>query len=240
MGAGENSINAGKDPLIVWRFGSMGDYHSAPAPLLGRFGPARMTSVRRPRNGIFDFLAPAYDLFARGYGLSRALEALEPLAGRLLLDLGGGTGRLAALAEARGARAAVADASTGMLARAAGKGLPSLRARAERLPLADATLDRVAVVDAFHHMEDLPAIAREIARVLRPGGRAVLFEPDPGRFAGRWVARFERWAGMDSLILPGRELAALFAAAGLVTRVERAPFHLLLVATRPPPDGHSA
>ncbi len=55
--------------------------------------------VRRPRNGIFELLAPIYDQFARGYGLSRALDALEPLAGRLLLDLGGGTGRLAASVE---------------------------------------------------------------------------------------------------------------------------------------------
>lgn len=195
--------------------------------------------MRRPRNGIFELLAPLYDQFARGYGLSRALDALEPLAGRLLLDLGGGTGRLAALAGARGARTAVADPSAGMLARAAGKGLPSLRARAERLPLADAVLDRVAVVDAFHHMEELPAIAGEIARVLRPGGKAVLFEPDPERFAGRWVARFERWARMDSLILPGRDLAALFTAAGLAASVERAPFHLLLVATRPLPESPS-
>ncbi|MCU0253693.1 MAG: class I SAM-dependent methyltransferase [Acidobacteria bacterium] len=190
--------------------------------------------MRRPRNGIFDRLAPIYDLFARGYGLSRAVAALEPLDGGALLDLGGGTGRLASQAVERGARAAVADASGAMLARARRKGLPTLRARAERLPLADASLDRVAVVDAFHHMEDLAVVAREIARVLRPGGRAVLFEPDPERFAGRWVARFEHWSGMGSLILPGRELADLFSGAGLATRVERAPFHLLVVAIRPP------
>jgi demethylmenaquinone methyltransferase/2-methoxy-6-polyprenyl-1,4-benzoquinol methylase len=191
--------------------------------------------VRRPRNGIFDLLAPVYDLFARGYGLSRALEALEPLAGLRLLDLGGGTGRLAARGAARGARAAVADASAGMLARAAAKGLPAVRARGERLPLRDGTVDRVAVVDAFHHMGDLPGIAREVARVLKPGGLAVLFEPDPERFAGRWVARFERWAGMGSLILPGSELAGLFSAAGLDACVERAPFHLLVVARKPAP-----
>lgn len=224
----------GEIPSIVWRCGLIGDYYSASVLGPGRDDLARMALVRRPRNEIFDRLASVYDLFARGYGLARAVAALEPLDGRALLDLGGGTGRLAARAVARGARAAVADASGAMLARAKDKGLPTLRARAERLPLADGSLDRVAVVDAFHHMEDLPAVAREIARVLRPGGRVVLFEPDPERFAGRWVARLERWAGMESLILPGRELAALFHTAGLDARVERAPFHLLVVATRPP------
>jgi demethylmenaquinone methyltransferase/2-methoxy-6-polyprenyl-1,4-benzoquinol methylase len=189
--------------------------------------------MRRPRNGIFDVLAPVYDLFARGYGLSRALEALEPLEGLRLLDLGGGTGRLATRVAARGALAAVADASIGMLARAEGKGLPAIRARAERLPLADGSMDRVVVVDAFHHMGDLAGIAREVARVLKPGGLAALLEPDPERFAGRWIARFERWAGMGSLILPASALAALFLDAGLEVRAERAPFHLLVVARKP-------
>ena len=69
--------------------------------------------------------------------------------------------------------------------------------------------------------------------MLRPGGLAALLEPDPERFAGRWVARFERWAGMGSLILPGAALADLFADAGLDARVERAPFHLLVVARKP-------
>jgi demethylmenaquinone methyltransferase/2-methoxy-6-polyprenyl-1,4-benzoquinol methylase len=189
--------------------------------------------VRRPRNGIFDVLAPVYDRFAGSYGLLHLLEALEPLAETRLLDLGGGTGRLAARGAARGALAVVADASAGMLARAAAKGLPAVRARAERLPLGNGAVDRVAIVDAFHHMGDLPGIAREVARVLKPGGLAVLLEPDPERFAGRWVARFERWAGMGSLILPGPELARLFADAGLDARVDHAPFHLLVVARKP-------
>lgn len=78
--------------------------------------------MRRPRNGIFQLLAPVYDRFAGSYGLSHLLEALEPLAGARLLDLGGGTGRLAARGAARGALAVVADASSGMLAPADAKG----------------------------------------------------------------------------------------------------------------------
>ncbi len=189
--------------------------------------------MRRPRNGLFDLLAPGYDYFAGSYGLSRLFEALGPLAGLKLLDLGGGTGRLAARVVAHGGAAVVADASAAMLARAARKKLPAVRAQAERIPLANGSFDRVAIVDAFHHMGDLPGIAREVARVLRPGGRAVLFEPDPERFAGRWVARLERWAGMESLILPGRELASLFSDAGLEAELRRAPFHLLVVVTKP-------
>lgn len=140
---------------------------------------------------------------------------------------------MAARGAARGARAVVVDPSAGMVARARGKGLPALRAQAERLPLKDATFDLVVIVDALHHMTDLPGSAREVARVLEPGGQVILLEPDPERFAGRWVARFERWAGMGSLLLPGAALANLFAVAGLDPCVRHIPLHLLVVARKP-------
>src|SRR3569623_3024724 len=60
--------------------------------------------------------------------------------------------------------------------REAARGLPrqALHATAEALPLADASLDLVVVADALHFL-DAELCAREIARVLAPGGaRAVI------------------------------------------------------------------
>ena len=48
---------------------------------------------------------------------------------------------------------------------------------AERLPCADATFDGVLCMNAMHHVSDLPAAVAELARVLKPGARAVLSEP---------------------------------------------------------------
>jgi SAM-dependent methyltransferase len=49
--------------------------------------------------------------------------------------------------------------------------------RGDHLPFADATFDRVAVVDMLEHVSDEAAFTRELARVIRPGGRLVVNTP---------------------------------------------------------------
>jgi SAM-dependent methyltransferase len=51
------------------------------------------------------------------------------------------------------------------------------RGVAERLPFADETFDGVLAMHVLHHVRDLAAVTDELARVLRPGGRAVFCEP---------------------------------------------------------------
>ena len=48
---------------------------------------------------------------------------------------------------------------------------------AERLPCADAAFDGVLCMNVLHHVSDLPAAVAELARVLKPGARAVFCEP---------------------------------------------------------------
>ncbi|RMF71124.1 MAG: methyltransferase domain-containing protein, partial [Acidobacteria bacterium] len=100
----------------------------------------------------------------------------------------------------------------------------------QALPLADASAALVVVVDALHHMPDIPRVIAEIARVLAPGGRAVLLEPDPRSLVGRFVVAGERLLRMESLILPGELLARLFRQTGLEVALDRRALHLRLVA----------
>jgi len=53
-----------------------------------------------------------------------------------------------------------------------------LAAVAERLPFADDTFDVVFSNEVLEHVQDDRAACREIARVLRRGGRAVIFAPN--------------------------------------------------------------
>jgi SAM-dependent methyltransferase len=120
-----------------------------------------------------------------------ALErALGPaLAGARLLDLGCGTGfTLSQLP--RGVRAVGLDYSSTALAlatrRATGAGL--VRGSAYHLPFADGSFDAALSLDVLEHLQDDRGAAREIARVLRPGGVAVVTVP---AFRALWSAHDE-------------------------------------------------
>lgn len=97
-----------------------------------------------------------------------------------LLDLGCGVGHLLQwLARHSGPMQGYGvDLSLNSLRRARAAGTPRLCcADAAALPYADASFDAIVCNGAAHHLPDLAAALRELHRVLRPGGRLVLFEP---------------------------------------------------------------
>src|SRR4029453_12871287 len=51
------------------------------------------------------------------------------------------------------------------------------KVKESRLPFPDGSFDRVAVVDMLEHVVDEHALARELARITRPGGRLVVNTP---------------------------------------------------------------
>jgi len=85
---------------------------------------------------------------------------------------------------------------------------------AERLPFADGAFDRIVMVDTFHHLHDQHAAAKETLRVLRPGGRLVIEEPDIRRWAVKWIALGERLLLMRSRFHSIADLARVFEEAG--------------------------
>jgi SAM-dependent methyltransferase len=104
------------------------------------------------------------------------------------LDLGAGLGTNGFALIRRGHRVLAADTSLDRLREARRRvgqlDLPPGRlglvvAAAEALPFADGALDRAFTKSVLIHT-DVPKAAGELARVLRPGGRAALVEPQPG------------------------------------------------------------
>lgn len=103
------------------------------------------------------------------------------------LELGCGTGVHAETMRSLGWSPVGVDVSAGMLEYARDR-LPVLHADAGRLPLADASLDAAVAVMVHTDMPHYPAVLREAARVLRPGGRFVHIGLHPcffGEFADR-------------------------------------------------------
>lgn len=117
---------------------------------------------------------PAAHVYERGRPPypEAALDWLLPAGARRVVDLGAGTGKLTRQIHARGLAVTAVDPSGGMLGelRRVLPGVPAHLGTAEALPLPDASADAVVVAQAWHWM-DPDRAAREIARVLTPGGR---------------------------------------------------------------------
>ncbi|MES4904811.1 MULTISPECIES: methyltransferase domain-containing protein [unclassified Streptomyces] len=114
------------------------------------------------------------------------LDALDARPGHTALDLGCGPGTdLAALAEAVAPSGTVigVDTDPAMVDRARERtaDLPAVDVRlgdAHALPLADASVDRARTDRTLQHVTDPAQVLAEARRVLRPGGRLVMAEPD--------------------------------------------------------------
>jgi demethylmenaquinone methyltransferase/2-methoxy-6-polyprenyl-1,4-benzoquinol methylase len=133
---------------------------------------------------MFDTIAPRYDLVNRvmTFGLDnrwrrRVIRSLGLPTGALVLDVASGTGDLSRLATDQGMRVVGLDLSFGML-RAAPAGPARVQADALTLPVADGAADGLVCGFALRNVADLGATLREMARVLRPGGRLALLEVD--------------------------------------------------------------
>ncbi|HEY7283383.1 MAG TPA: class I SAM-dependent methyltransferase [Actinomycetota bacterium] len=133
----------------------------------------------KPRPSVvFDRVADTYDT-TRG-GKPRAERFAVAIAPHLdtavvTLDVGVGTGILAAALVRRGFRFVGVDLSAAMLAKARERlGNRVARGDARRLPVRDASVDQALSVWVLHVVGDATAVLREVARVLRPGGRYVV------------------------------------------------------------------
>ena len=105
--------------------------------------------------------------------LDTLLSATGVGAGVRVLDVGAGTGELAARAGARGAEVTAVDPDPGMLDLAASLlgGTRVQQAALPDLPFGDGTFDAVLANFVVNHIPDPRAGVRELARVTAPGGR---------------------------------------------------------------------
>lgn len=131
-----------------------------------------------------DRYPPEHRVFATAvYG--RRNDAIVRSAGRTpgrVLDGGCGLGDVAALLSQAADRVIASDLSWENVRRASDNLVPVasasvVQAAAERLPFDDGSLDTVVLADVIEHVFSVGEALREIARVLRPGGRVVCVTP---------------------------------------------------------------
>jgi ubiquinone/menaquinone biosynthesis C-methylase UbiE len=123
-------------------------------------------------------------------GLTEAQAGLlGPVAGRHVLEIGCGAAQCARWLARAGARVVGLDLSEAQLRHSraldtrTGTAVPVVAADATRLPFADSTFDSVcSAYGAVPFVADSDQVMREVARVLRPGGRWVFSVTHPIRW----------------------------------------------------------
>ncbi|MFZ4661592.1 MAG: class I SAM-dependent methyltransferase [Caldilineaceae bacterium] len=134
----------------------------------------------------YDDLYEARDLLMRDSFYLWLIELMAPQPGEFLLDVACGQGRLIQLAAAQGLNVAGIDFSAvGMQTNA--QRAPKakwLLGDGEALPLADASVDCLLNIGSLEHYQQPWQGVREMARILKPGGRAGILVPNAYGFLG--------------------------------------------------------
>jgi demethylmenaquinone methyltransferase/2-methoxy-6-polyprenyl-1,4-benzoquinol methylase len=135
---------------------------------------------------MFDRISGRYDALNHVLSARRDLAWRRTAVGMLpagkgrILDLCGGTGDFLLAArsgEKASSTSVVADFARGMMLPLPSKGLPpGIQADAMHLPFRDGSFDTVLCGFGMRNLDDLGAGAREVHRVLKPGGTFVTLE----------------------------------------------------------------
>jgi demethylmenaquinone methyltransferase/2-methoxy-6-polyprenyl-1,4-benzoquinol methylase len=141
-------------------------------------------------------VAEMFDGVAKGYDRTNSVmtlgfdrrwrewsrRVLDARPGEKVLDLAAGTAVSTVEYASSGAWCVAADFSLGMLQGGAHRAVPKVAADALHLPFADDVFDAATVSFGLRNFNDTVAALREMARVVRPGGRLVICEVSTPRF----------------------------------------------------------
>ena len=171
----------------------------------------------------FGLLAPFYEHLIRPRDPENLLSLAHLPSDGIVLDAGGGTGRVAQYLSGKVAQIVIADESLKMLREAQKKdGLQPVVSDTEDLPFQNEAFDCIIMVDALHHVADQQRTTDELWRILKLGGRLIIEEPDIHASGVKFIALAEKLALMRSHFISPQQIIALFHGKSALLRLELA------------------
>ena len=152
----------------------------------------------------FEQVAPQWDEMRQSFFSDNvrdvAYATAKVQAGKLAADIGAGTGFITEGFVRKGLRVIAVDQSEAMVEAMKRKlkecnGVDYRVGESERLPIEDETVDYVFANMYLHHVETPSAAIREMARVLRAGGKAVITDLDEHGFEFLKTEHHDHWMG---------------------------------------------
>jgi len=143
----------------------------------------------------FDRIAPYYNQWIGWFMSARMDRMAEMLAcspEETVLDLGGGTGLFACRLVDRCGEIHLLDESLRMIQQGSCGKIRVRQGDATDTGYPERFFDWVVLSDVIHHIREQDLLFREVARILKPGGKLLVNEIDREKPLGRLVGKLER------------------------------------------------
>jgi len=170
----------------------------------------------------FSFLAPMYEFIH--LGANRTVKKLLRVGGfkktDTVLDLGGGSGRIARRMVSYVGKITVADVAEGMIKQCDKYGdVTCVLLTQDRLPFRDTSFDKVIMIDAFHHFANQEGMVIEVERILKKDGTAILQEINTQGLYGKFVNIIENTSGISHNFYTPNELSTIWNSNGFESKI---------------------
>lgn len=165
---------------------------------------------------LFSRIAGRYDKIIRGFAIETIRDSLTLFPDKLLLDLGGGTGRVSTELRNLVSECIVFDRSFEMLQQASKKSrnLLIVQGVGENLPFKDGSIPQIFANDTLHHVHFQQETLSRCYQAMREGGRMIIREYDPECWRTKFLIFFEWVLRFGSTFLSPKTLEEICSEIG--------------------------
>lgn len=146
---------------------------------------------------LFKYYSKQYDKFMKIFKLDKneeIIKVVKTIKKLDILDIGGGTGTLANTLINLGANVTILDPEVKMtnIAKEKNNKVKVINGYITKVNLENSSYDLIIMRDAFHHILNKEETLKECKRLLRPGGKILIYEFDRRHIITKLIYFFER------------------------------------------------